>query len=218
MARPERPDLRLAALPSDRRERKKQQTHELLRMSALRLFAEKGFEQTTVQDIADGADVAQRTFFLHFASKEQVLIGDTADRARQFMDVLRSRPDDEDGFTALRAALVHVVETSDMDDDELMLRARLVEEAPSLMAWTLEQNAAVAEAIAEEMARRSGSDPLRDVYPRVLASAGMTALVLAASLWYRQEGRRPFIDVVHEVLDQLAAGMSHPVAGRPGPS
>ncbi len=179
-------------------------------MCALRLFAEKGFEQTTVQDIADAADMAQRTFFLHFSSKEEVLIGDTADQARHFMEILQSRPSSESPFEALRAALVQVVELIAMDEDEMLLRARLVEEAPSLMARSLEQHAAIAEAIAEEMAQRSDTDPRRDVYPRVLASAGMTALMLAGSIWYRREADRPFLDIVGEVLDQFAAGMAAP--------
>ena len=200
----------------DRRKRKKQQTHAALRKCALRLFAEKGFEQTTVQDITDAADMAQRTFFLHYASKEEVLIGDTAEQARHFMEVLQSRPSSESPFEALRAALLHLVEVSEMDEDELMLRARLVEEAPSLMARSLEQHAAIAEAIAEEMAQRSHTDPKRDVYPRVLASAGMTALILAASIWYRREADRPYLAIVGEVLDQFAAGMASPTGKTAG--
>jgi AcrR family transcriptional regulator len=195
------------------RERKKQQTHERIKQCALRLFAARGYDRVTVHDIADAADIAPRTFFLHYASKEDVLIGDTATRARGFISGLRARPAAESAFEALRTCLLNVVESADMDDEEIRLRARLVDEAPALMASNLEQNAAIAEALAEVLAERTGRDPRRDVYTRVLASAGMTALLIAASIWSRGGAERPLAEIVDEVLNQLATGLAQPVGG-----
>ena len=63
-----------AGAPSDRRERRRIKTREGLSRAALRLFAEKGFGETTVEDITDAADVGKGTFFNYFPSKEHILV------------------------------------------------------------------------------------------------------------------------------------------------
>ncbi|MGP4020838.1 TetR/AcrR family transcriptional regulator [Saccharopolyspora sp. 5N708] len=67
-------------MDESRRERKKRQTRRLLAETAIRLFGEQGYERTTVAQIASAADVATKTFFNHFPSKEDVLFADTRQR------------------------------------------------------------------------------------------------------------------------------------------
>ncbi|MEV4897276.1 TetR family transcriptional regulator [Nonomuraea sp. NPDC055795] len=78
-----------------RRARKKRQTRELIAEAAFRLFAERGFEQTTVAQIAAAADVATKTFFNHFPSKEEVVFFAAGDYYEVTLEVLAGRRPDE---------------------------------------------------------------------------------------------------------------------------
>src|SRR5580765_2568548 len=88
-----------------RRARKKQRTRDDLVEVACRLFTERGFRETTTEDIAEGADVSQRTFFRHFPSKEAVLYGDHEAIELAFRDAILARPADEPPIAAVAAAL-----------------------------------------------------------------------------------------------------------------
>jgi AcrR family transcriptional regulator len=88
-----------------RRDRKKSETRQALRDAAHRLFAEKGFSQTTIDDIAAAADVSRRTFFRYYDSKDDLLRSDVSDLLPVMLAALRGRPADEPPFAAILAAL-----------------------------------------------------------------------------------------------------------------
>ena len=92
-----------------RRERKKHQTREALRDSARRLFAERGFAATTIQQITDDADVSERTFFRYFDSKEDLLLPDLVDLFESVERAIRSRPADEPPLTSILEAILGVL-------------------------------------------------------------------------------------------------------------
>src|SRR5437879_11261827 len=98
-----------AVATAGRRERKKQRTREALIDAAFELFARKGFEATTVEEIADAVEVSSRTFFRYFASKEDVALSPTEDLLATLLDTLAGRPPGEPALTALRHAAVEVL-------------------------------------------------------------------------------------------------------------
>ncbi|TDB96711.1 TetR family transcriptional regulator [Nonomuraea longispora] len=123
------------------RERKKQRTRRALIESALRLFDEKGFEETTLAEIAAGADVSTRTFFSYFASKEDVVFYDTHER----MELVRSLLVRADPGMSPADLLIRVVESSlawssaqeELTFEDAELRLRLILTEPTLQARAL---------------------------------------------------------------------------------
>lgn len=196
-----------------RRERKKLETRRSLRDNALRLFAEKGFDRTTIEDITEAADVAQRTFFLHFASKEDVLLADARERGAAFETALSEQPPTASPLESARGALHALLGGAGIGHEELMLRARLMEEAPSVLARNLEQYTAFEDLISRDAAARVGQDPYRDPYPVLLGAATMTALRVSIAVWYRQGGQGDLEQILDEALSQLEHGFATPTAG-----
>src|SRR4051812_29314330 len=91
-----------AAMSGGLRERKKQQTRQAIHEAAMRLFAERGFEATTIADIAAAADIAPRTFFAYFPSKEEAVFPKYEAAFEQFDRLLDERPTDTTALDVLR--------------------------------------------------------------------------------------------------------------------
>jgi AcrR family transcriptional regulator len=86
-----------------RRERNKRERRKRLEDVALELFERDGFEKTTIEQIADRAGLAPRTFFSYFATKDDLVLADYNDRLDRILDELEQRPLDEDPWRALQA-------------------------------------------------------------------------------------------------------------------
>ncbi|MGP4101082.1 TetR/AcrR family transcriptional regulator [Nonomuraea sp. KM90] len=105
------------------RQRKKLRTRRLLVDQALRLFIERGYDQTTIADIAAAADVSRRTFFSYFNSKDDLLFADADDHLERLHTAFAARPDGERALDALRRVALEVLPRT---ADELMGRHRHV--------------------------------------------------------------------------------------------
>lgn len=201
-------------LPVNRRERKKLETRAALEQAALRLFAEKGYEQTTVEEIAEAADVAVRTFFRYFSSKQHILFGDVGhDRVTRLKSELAARPRDEPILSSVRAVLDAMDLVDPGEQEQIMLRIRLMERQPSLVPMYLRLNHELRETVAEFVASRSGLDAHRDPYPLMVASAMASCWDITLHVWAGTDGRRSLKSLRREVFDTLTAGLGEPRRG-----
>jgi AcrR family transcriptional regulator len=155
------------------RERKKERTARAIEDAALRLFAERGFQATTVADIADAAEIAPRTFFAYFPSKESVLFGDFDETFQSLSDHLDARAGDL--LDALRAWIVDFVEHEGLPDERERKRREVIEATEQLLAYERQQTARFETLIAAAAATDLDAGP-RDLHPRLVAAAAAAAL------------------------------------------
>jgi AcrR family transcriptional regulator len=157
------------------RERKKQQTRQALIEAALRLFAEKGYDRTTIADIAAAADVSPRTFFGYFSAKEDVLFAGTDQRMAAIAEAFDAMPPQATNpLEAVRHLVEHVMAKS--DDLAGPDRLAILLAKPELQAQGLQRLIAAGGMIADRL-RRAYPDQLDDTLARALAGAVVGALV-----------------------------------------
>lgn len=121
------------------RERKKRRTRQALATAALRLFAERGYEETTVAEIAAAADVSPRTFFSYFPSKEDVVFAEIDDRLAEVSEHLRRTPG-ETPMDTIRRAVIDVLEALVAEHGEYgAVQIALILERPTLRARALQR-------------------------------------------------------------------------------
>ncbi|WP_217201013.1 TetR family transcriptional regulator [Streptomyces buecherae] len=202
--------------PIGLRQRKKQRTRDALTRAALELFVEQGYEDTTVDEIAEAVDVSQRTFFRYFANKEEVAFSVQELAEAYFYAAVLDRPAHEAPLVALRRSVSAAWESIDeaireVVPLELHMRAyRMIESTPALLAVHLRRNAELEARFAQEIARREGVDLEADPRPRVLVAAFGGVMRVAAKVW--SEGDDCTVaairDLTESYLDQLSPALA----------
>lgn len=176
-------------VPTDWRARRKASTRRAIQQHALRLFLEKGYEETTVEEIAAAAGVSHMTFFRHFPRKEVVVEYDDYDPV--LVDLIVGRPADESPLeaaqSAIRSGLEQILAT---DGEALLVRTRLILQTPALQARNWTAQVATRRLIADALARRAGvATP--DFAMEVQAAAVMAATLPALTRWAEGDDTDP---------------------------
>ncbi len=198
------PAPRLPAIPEGRRSRKKSKTRADLLEAGASLFEANGFDETTTSDIAERADVSQRTLFRHFETKEALLYGDMDDLQLELRDALASRPPDEPILAMLRRVMLSLADNFDRNRDRRLLQARLAATYGSVSAysravvqtnWEREIIVAVADRLAV--------DPITDPRPEIIAGATMSAIRNATRQWTVSGGSADYVGLIVEALEVI---------------
>ncbi|GHG15111.1 TetR family transcriptional regulator [Streptomyces hydrogenans] len=156
--------------------------------TALQLFAHRGFEAVTVDEIATAVGVSKRTFFRYFASKDDVVVQFLAGMGADMRAELAARPAGERPSAALlHAVSVPLAACGDHAERTLPV-VRLILRTPALLARFLEHEAGWREELAGELAVRLGLDPADSLYPRLAAGMALTAFDTVLRRWSEEAG------------------------------
>jgi AcrR family transcriptional regulator len=164
-----------------------------------------------VEDIAAEAGVSTRTFSNYFAGKDEAFLATAYDRGARMQAALAARPADEPLWPAVIEAVVHgfAAEAGDLR------QARRITPTPTLAAEQLKATMVIEQGLAEGIARRIGADLERDLYPRLVAAAVISATRVSIEHWLRTGSDLPFPAVLRGALERVAAGLPLPSERRP---
>jgi AcrR family transcriptional regulator len=195
------------------RERKKLRTRRALADAALRLFAEKGYDATTIDELADEAEVSKSTFFRFFPAKEAAAVEAEAEVWAAYLSELAERTPAEKGtvLAGLHDTLVAAVAGLDASWDERFLATRrLIAAEPALLAYVQHHRATVQGEVARCLAGRLGLDP-DDLRLHILAELAVATWSIAGRHWVRNGGRggrnaliKRFDDTMNAIPDSLS--------------
>jgi AcrR family transcriptional regulator len=171
------------------RERKRQQTRERLTRVAMELFLARGFEATTLDDIAAAAEISRRSFFHYFASKEDVVLAWQDGSTDALIAAIAERPADEPMLVAAENAILAMVRNFKID--EALAIARLKRETPVLQAREQAKYEKMERAMAAALGNRA-SDENGQTRARLVAMITTGAIRLASENWLTQgAGEKP---------------------------
>ncbi|GAA3200158.1 TetR family transcriptional regulator [Actinocorallia longicatena] len=196
------------------RERKKLKTRRAIQEHALRLFAAHGYDATTVEQIAEAAEISPSTFFRYFPTKEDVVVTDEYDPLMEAM--YRERAADEDPVEGLRemfqTALGEMIVGPDRD--RLLARVKLIQSVPALRAraWDIQQQGSHGILI-ELLSERLGRDR-NDFQVQLFVGALIGMISTISYYWADGDGAEDLGELFRRGFDLLQAGF--PLAAQEG--
>jgi AcrR family transcriptional regulator len=162
------------------RERKRQQTRERLTRMAMALFLDRGFEATTLDDIAAAADISRRSFFHYFASKEDVVFAWQEEITAALIDAVAARPTAESMLTAAENAILAMVRQ--LEPGEAIAMAQLKRDNPALQARDQVKYEKLERALTDALAKRAGLKTEK-LKARLVAMIATGAMRIGGELW-----------------------------------
>ena len=187
-------------------------SREQVARAALELFSRRGYDNTTVQDIAAAVGVSRRTFFRYYESKSDVVWGEFDTELARLEACLAEPAPGEPMMEVLRRAVVATNRFGAGELDELRIRIGLIATVPTLTAHSAVRYAEWCEVVARFAARRLGAAPA-DLGPQTVARAALGAATAAFACW-AQSGSDDLAEDLDRALRLLADGFDE---SRPAP-
>ena len=185
------------------RERKKARTRAAIREHALRLFRAQGYDETTVEQIAEAAEVSPSTFFRYFPTKEDVVLQDDLDLL--WMDAFRAQPPGMSPIAAMRAALHEGFATMSSEDMGMLRETMDLAAIPAVRARMLDEFARTNQLLATAIAERVGRSP--DDFAVQTVAGAVLGVAMAAWFTTPHNDIEAFADKYERGLALLEAGL-----------
>ncbi|HEX4792046.1 MAG TPA: TetR family transcriptional regulator [Actinospica sp.] len=172
--------------------------------AAMELYAERGFDQTTVADIAERAGLTKRTFFRHYADKRDVLFAGAVVLRELVMRAIVEAPADLSPAAAVTLGLEAGGAMMEQRPEQVKLRQSIINAHVELQERELVKLAALAGDVAAALQER-GLDRWQ---AHLVAEAGMAAFRVAFARWLAESAETSFPQVIRETMEQLATSVT----------
>ncbi len=195
--------------PPSRRARKKAATRRRITESAFALFLERGYDAVTVEAICEAADVARRTFFLHFPTKDALLV----EYGREATDALAASLAGWRGGAAgaLRHALAFLAERASRSARTVELIVREVTASPGALQETASQQRSVQDLLAEVVrAGQHAGELRRGVAPELAAAVLVSAYFTLSAAWAQRGAKDDLAAWMRQATDLVLSGLRAP--------
>jgi AcrR family transcriptional regulator len=170
-----------------------------LQKAAMELYAEQGFENTTVAEIAERAGLSERTFFRHFTDKREVLFAGAGELQRFLVDAVASAPQSCPPIVAVASAFEATGAFFDDRRTGAQLRQAVINANPELQERELIKLASMASALAQALRERGVHEPTATL----ASEAGVVAFRVAFDNWVQPMNTRDLADVIRQAFSQL---------------
>src|SRR5947207_14476288 len=187
------------------RERTRRAVRGELAQLAVSLFVEKGYDETTIDDLAAAAGMSKRTFFRYFASKEELVMGKYEYFGEQLAEDLAARPAGEPVWVSLRQIFGRVVDhvESDARGTEAVAMEKMVRDHPALNASYLERVSRMQELVLDEARTRTGCPDPADPRTAAIVGAAFSCLIAAWTTWLTSNQAQPFGGLLDQAMDAI---------------
>src|SRR4051812_39002361 len=183
--------------------RKQELVRDTIWTVAIDLFAEKGFDETTLDDIVAAAGTSRRTFFRHFESKRDLIAQPIVNYGASLTTAIESCPEGSSAGELLRHVVLEVAQRT-VADPRMRKVMAIAAKYPAAREAQLSRVAEVQDRIAEVFAQRSKDD----LTAHVLASLTLSALSLTYRVWFSQ-GRKEIASAAQKVFAELSRSVCH---------
>ncbi|AOR32398.1 TetR family transcriptional regulator [Streptomyces fodineus] len=187
------------------RERKKIKTREAIRAATYALIKEQGYDATTIDQIAERAEVSPSTVFRYFPTKEDIVLTDEYDLL--MVEELRSRPAEESWMDSLRHVMHKALDASMAEDPEVVrIRTHLGVQVPAVRSRMFESMSETGRMLRAALAERAGLDP-DGLEVRVYAMSLIGGLMEVSMYWAENDFEGDLGALMDRALDVLEQGL-----------